>query len=956
MSLFMQISATNAQTLTIVPNPLNGTQYTIINAPTLSFTFNGKLYVSYLNASNLPQLAEWNGTALTFIPHPIGGVALIPDQQPIQLNGNIYLRYFNSSNKYQLAKFDGTTISLINNPSANDLGYMADPIVFNNELYLIYRSGNGQNVNQLAKYDGISTSVILISNANTTDYGCLGFPIVFNNELYVVYRNSAFKDQLAKYSGLGSSLTFINNASNTDPGYQSSLIVFNNELYFQYKNSSNKLHLAKYGGTGFSLTLISNANATDSGYSGIPIVYNSELYIQYINSSNNYQLAKYNGTGNSLTYISNATTTAKGYVGFPIIFNNELYIMHLSQFLPFKSQLAKYTGTGTALTFINNANTVDPGYWGHPIIFNNELCISYVNGSYNHQLAKYSGSGTTLSYVSNPNPNHYGFDNSSLTLNGNLYFRYDDNNRELLAKYDGTAITLYNNPDTGHGFEDSIFSFNNQVFIQYKDHFGFIRLAYLNTCPTTYGVINQSICQGASYYFNGITQTTGGVYFDTLVNAAGCDSIVTLNLTVTPQPPMPILACYETATFDIATCSWDVIGTPPTLPLLACYQTAKLNSTTCAWDVIGTAPPLPAMACYQTATFNNTICAWDVTGTAPIVTASNAIICPGGSVTLVGAPTGGNFSVPNPYSGTATTYSYTLPGGCGSATGTITLSSVAPALITIPIVAASTTAIVSWTAVSGSTIYYVWYKPVSASSSAWLTPTTSGTSLTLTGLVPNTLYEVKIRNNSATCNQYGVFGQSVQFTTQNSSCGAAATLNPITLVPIDKANISWIPNGSIQYSIWYKLITSTTWLTALVNAPATSFTTGTLPVGAYEVKIRNKCAGGTFSPFSSVSNFNIGAAPKPVSFTSNDLASCNLFPNPTTGILNAELLMLNEGNRIQVDMYDITGRLMRQVQTISTKGLNNMKMDLQDLPNGVYTLKVLENNQTTFTALVNKQN
>ncbi|HLP18928.1 MAG TPA: hypothetical protein VK174_01430, partial [Chitinophagales bacterium] len=43
---------------------------------------------------------------------------------------------------------------------------------------------------------------------------------------------------------------------------------------------------------------------------------------------------------------------------------------------------------------------------------------------------------------------------------------------------------------------------------------------------------NQSICSGQSYLFNGSTLTNAGVYYDTLTNTAGCDSVITLTLTV----------------------------------------------------------------------------------------------------------------------------------------------------------------------------------------------------------------------------------------------------------------------------------------------------------------------------------------------------------------------------------------------------------------------------------------
>lgn len=58
---------------------------------------------------------------------------------------------------------------------------------------------------------------------------------------------------------------------------------------------------------------------------------------------------------------------------------------------------------------------------------------------------------------------------------------------------------------------------------------------HLTVIPYLTGVINTTICQGKSYTFNNITYTSSvsGVK-DTLVSSGGCDSIVTLNLTVSP--------------------------------------------------------------------------------------------------------------------------------------------------------------------------------------------------------------------------------------------------------------------------------------------------------------------------------------------------------------------------------------------------------------------------------------
>ena len=53
---------------------------------------------------------------------------------------------------------------------------------------------------------------------------------------------------------------------------------------------------------------------------------------------------------------------------------------------------------------------------------------------------------------------------------------------------------------------------------------------YITVLDTSITFINATSCD--SYYWNGTTYTSPGVYIDTLINSAGCDSITTLNLTI----------------------------------------------------------------------------------------------------------------------------------------------------------------------------------------------------------------------------------------------------------------------------------------------------------------------------------------------------------------------------------------------------------------------------------------
>ena len=64
--------------------------------------------------------------------------------------------------------------------------------------------------------------------------------------------------------------------------------------------------------------------------------------------------------------------------------------------------------------------------------------------------------------------------------------------------------------------------------------------------------IMETICEGESYDFNGVTLTSPGTYFDTIATAAGCDSVVILDLTVNTngfRAVYPIICIGETYTY-----------------------------------------------------------------------------------------------------------------------------------------------------------------------------------------------------------------------------------------------------------------------------------------------------------------------------------------------------------------------------------------------------------------------
>jgi|GEM_PF-4984641 len=77
---------------------------------------------------------------------------------------------------------------------------------------------------------------------------------------------------------------------------------------------------------------------------------------------------------------------------------------------------------------------------------------------------------------------------------------------------------------------------------------------YLTVLDTTTSITTYSICEGESIRWNGKTYSLAGTYRDTLVNAAGCDSLLTLHIQYkdcqddpnNPLNPMPFIIVRDT--------------------------------------------------------------------------------------------------------------------------------------------------------------------------------------------------------------------------------------------------------------------------------------------------------------------------------------------------------------------------------------------------------------------------
>ena len=94
---------------------------------------------------------------------------------------------------------------------------------------------------------------------------------------------------------------------------------------------------------------------------------------------------------------------------------------------------------------------------------------------------------------------------------------------------------------------------------------------YQNSINTN--IISDTICVGDSIMFNGIWQSSSGIYYDTILNGAsnGCDSIVYTNLVVD----------QNTSSYDTLSVNVSMVWNGMTLTVSGDYSIILINSAGC---------------------------------------------------------------------------------------------------------------------------------------------------------------------------------------------------------------------------------------------------------------------------------------------------------------------------------------------------------------------------------------
>lgn len=167
----------------------------------------------------------------------------------------------------------------------------------------------------------------------------------------------------------------------------------------------------------------------------------------------------------------------------------------------------------------------------------------------------------------------------------------------------------------------------------------------------------------------------------------------------------------------------------------------------------------------------------------------------------------------------------------------------APAGLTSSAVTTSS-ATISWSAVSGATSYDVDYK--TNASGTWTNAATGTASLSanLSSLSASTLYDWRVRANCASGSSTYT---AAQFTTSaTATCNAPGGLAS-SAITTSSATVSWTAvSGGTSYDVDYKLNSSGTWINAATATASVSVNLGGLTSASlYDWRVRTNCASGS---------------------------------------------------------------------------------------------------------------
>jgi hypothetical protein len=270
----------------------------------------------------------------------------------------------------------------------------------------------------------------------------------------------------------------------------------------------------------------------------------------------------------------------------------------------------------------------------------------------------------------------------------------------------------------------------------------------------------------------------------------------------------------------------------------------------------------------------------------------------------------------------------------------------------------ATSANFSWTAMGApTTSYMLRYRVVGATT--WQNcGVGNNNSKVVGGLASGTNYEAQVASFCQINNSYGAFTPTATFTTVSAPVCVAPTNFAFVSSTGSTATVSWTNNtGTTKYQVSVRVAGSTGSYLNYMGTSNPRHIGGLTPNTTYEAFLKGYCgATNQFTTASSLITFSTGAmskAPAFVEYPEGAVHEVKMYPNPTSNELNIELLSDNQSTT-SIKVMDMSGRVVKQTQSVSFEGLNTINISLAELTAGMYTIQVVNNDKLVHVGRITK--
>ncbi|MFN7591855.1 MAG: T9SS type A sorting domain-containing protein [Bacteroidota bacterium] len=183
-----------------------------------------------------------------------------------------------------------------------------------------------------------------------------------------------------------------------------------------------------------------------------------------------------------------------------------------------------------------------------------------------------------------------------------------------------------------------------------------------------------------------------------------------------------------------------------------------------------------------------------------------------------------------------------------------------------------------------------------------------------------------------------------------STCGVPTGIT-VQNITGTSAQITWSAQPcAITYRLQYRASGLISWTNISSISGATISITGLQSNTTYQYRLRSNCSTSTNSNYSAIQTFSTTSSLKTSNELNDEYETANIYPNPTSGILNINV-SYDEAGMLQLELYNIYGqRVWQQFQWVESEGVFNF--NISHLAPGVYMLMMRKEQETSSYKLI----